>query len=131
MEGCRNRSAMIPFVQPEMEIGSIILWGLTELEIPAGWQKADGTNGTRNLTDLFVKAAGGGDAQGDTGGNLTHNHSFTSNSHDHGFTGLPPHFGQVGAGVHNMTTADQVTGTTQNRVLEPPYMALFYIQKVA
>jgi hypothetical protein len=44
--------------------------GLTA-DIPAGWQLADGTNGTPNLKDKFIVGAGNLYAQGSTGGSTT------------------------------------------------------------
>lgn len=59
-----------------------------------GWQLADGTNGTVDLRDKFVVAAGGAYAPGDTGGANTvtldatqmpaHNHGVSDPGHGHG-----------------------------------------------
>lgn len=60
----------------------------------AGWQLADGTNGTADLRDKFIVGAGLTYAPGATGGNSTnviaignlpaHNHGVTDPSHNHG-----------------------------------------------
>jgi hypothetical protein len=69
------------------------------LEIPEGWQLCDGTNGTPNLADRFIVAAGPTRPAGSTGGAATVV-SGAGGAHDHGaLTGehalttaqLPPH----------------------------------------
>ncbi len=59
-------------------IGAIVLWGDALIDVPAGWQIADGTNGTVNLVDLWPLAVGPTYALGTTGGmlgiNLSHSH---------------------------------------------------------
>lgn len=47
--------------------GAIIMWHGSE--IPEGWALCDGTNGTPNLVDKFIKAAGTFDEIGTEGGN--------------------------------------------------------------
>lgn len=42
----------------KIPIGTILMWGKSESEIPEGWHICDGTNGTPNLTDKFIIAAG-------------------------------------------------------------------------
>jgi len=42
------------------------MWGKSKSEIPEGWNICDGTNGTPNLIDKFIKAS---DTNGTTGGN--------------------------------------------------------------
>ena len=79
--------------------GGIIMWSGAIAAIPSGWYLCDGTNGTPNLQNRFVVAAGDTYGVGDTGGEdsvtLTssqipsHTHSFSgttssSGNHNHG-----------------------------------------------
>lgn len=58
----------------------IMMWnGLLE-DIPAGWIICDGSNGTPDLRDKFVRGAGAGDEAGATGGSETHVHLVTGTS---------------------------------------------------
>lgn len=64
--------------------GVISMWSGAIDDIPVGWSLCDGTNGTPDLTDRFVTAAGGRYNVGETGG--TDEHSLTEAeipSHDH------------------------------------------------
>jgi hypothetical protein len=93
-------------------IGGIILWSGEVVDIPAGFQLCDGTNGTPNLQDRFVLGAGSTYAVGATGGALSHNHNTTR-------------VAVTAAGVTNVL----VTIAASNHL--PPYYALAYIQRLA
>jgi microcystin-dependent protein len=89
-------SAAIEKLQPR--IGDIKQWHgvITDIETVhgPGWQLADGTNGTHDLRDKFIVAAGGKYTPGDTGGAETvslttaqmaaHNHAMSDPGHAHG-----------------------------------------------
>jgi len=69
--------------------GIILLWSGSEASIPDGWVLCDGQNGTPDLTDSFVRGAGGSFAPGDTGGSATHTHTATAadaGAHQHSVT---------------------------------------------
>jgi hypothetical protein len=55
--------------------GAIILWSGSVSNIPAGWALCNGNNGTPNLMDKFVVAAGNTYSVGAVGGATTHTHS--------------------------------------------------------
>lgn len=131
MGGCRNRSEPTPFVQPEVDIGTIILWGKPLIEIPAGWQLCDGTNGTPDLDGIFPQGAGAANPVGGAGGNRNHNHTFTGAGHTHVMTPSPPGAIMGGATFENVTSSVPATGTTDNSPNRPPFLTLAYIQKVA
>lgn len=59
--------------------GGIIMW--SGVNIPVGWLLCDGTNGTPDLREKFIMAAGGSVNIGDSGGALTHAHTVPSLSH--------------------------------------------------
>lgn len=78
--------------------GSIMMWFGTLATIPGGWVLCDGTNGTPDLRDRFVKGAAAGVDPGLTGGSATTPalvHSGTAvadhASHTHTYTGVPDH----------------------------------------
>lgn len=76
--------------------------------IPSGWLLCDGTNGTPDLQDYYIKVTATGSEVGDSGGSNTHSHSSNSHthsasaSHTHTATGLT-HVGAVvdGSGSDN------------------------------
>ncbi|MCS7227923.1 MAG: phage tail protein, partial [Endomicrobia bacterium] len=87
--------------------GAIIMWSGSAASIPAGWALCDGTNGTPDLRDKFIIAAGGTYSPGATGGTTSHTHSvdiaaFTSaaeSSHTHSIN--PPSATTSSAGSHD------------------------------
>lgn len=60
--------ATTAFVRNIFPTGIISLWYGDLASIPDGWYLCDGSNGTPNLTDLFVVGAGSAYDPGDTGG---------------------------------------------------------------
>ncbi len=66
--------------------GGIIMWKGSVATIPTGWYLCDGTNGTPNLSDRFVIAAGGGGTPGDIGGTLSPRVALTTHASQGGHT---------------------------------------------
>lgn len=74
-------------------IGAIAEYSGTIASIPTGWQLCDGTNGTPDLHDKFLRGAAAGNEAGTTGGESTHvltitempshTHSFSNTAHTH------------------------------------------------
>lgn len=110
-----------------MKAGSIILWFGAIVDIPDRWVLCDGNNGTPDLRDKFVIGAGNSFAVGAVGGNATHNHTFTSQSHFHVLS--PEVEGNIEAGeaFDLSTDSKTVSGTTNDKTERPPYHALCYI----
>ena len=129
--------------------GVILMWAGTLASIPAGWNLCDGTNGTPDLRDKFIKGAAAGAGGGGTGGNLTHAHADHA-SHTHGPGTLGGTTGNNSAGDGNTTGVGVVaddphthpftvtTGVTAGPSAalshdsvnhEPPYFKLVFIQK--
>lgn len=109
--------------------GIIAEWHQPIVDIPAGWTLCDGTNGTPDLRDKFIRGAGGADDPGDIGGNDVHQHTFTGDGHGHdllGGTMIPLPGGGI---VDSITTTDPAVGTTDSGSTIPAYYALAYIMK--
>ena len=130
----------------------IAIWTGNVSSIPSGWVMCDGTNGTPNLNDKFIKGSNANGEVTDTGGALTHTHAagaahtHTINAHTHNFTVDPDTGGQVaakGAGgsgaiyshTHTLSINDgvKITGTATvtadaNAENRPPFKEVIYIQ---
>lgn len=108
--------------------GFIALWFGSLASIPVGWALCDGTQGTPNLRDRFVRGAGDTYNPNDIGGDIEHTHDFTSDTHRH----------LIGAGSGLMvpgldqaiTDLDIATGTTDNANSLPPYKSLTFIMEL-
>ena len=102
------------------KVGEVRMWhgltsqaGITNVWGP-GWQLADGTNGTANLVDRFVVAAGAFYTVGATGGSSTqalsianlpaHNHGVTDPGHIHAISD-PGHLHGYTDPGHNHTSS--------------------------
>jgi hypothetical protein len=138
--------------------GLISMWSGSIASIPSGWYLCDGANGTPNLLDRFVVAAGNQYAVAATGGSkdaivVSHTHTATSSvtdpGHSHSYGGRNPSVNVAYAGTggdpyfattQNLTTASSVTGVSVSTSIAssgasgtnanlPPYYALAYIMK--
>jgi len=111
-----------------MELGLIFLWSGAIIDIPAGFQLCDGTNGTPDLRNQFVVGSGDTYAPDDTGGAINHTHDVTGDGHVHdiGF-GLDI---TAGAALSSTTDSTQITATTDLSNNLPPFYSLAYIQRV-
>lgn len=130
--------------------GTIVAWAGTAEQIPLGWRLCDGTNGTPNLVNRFVK---GGISPGATGGQISHSHGVGSKSghthsvsggdHDHGrddgrdlrggtYSELVYKIEITGAHSHSMTANGQHDHgiTTSTTSVLPPYFELAFIMKL-
>jgi len=69
--------------------GSIAMYLGSVASVPVGWNICDGTKGTPDLRDKFIKIINTTDEIGNTGGSNTHthasqNHNHTGGNHTHG-----------------------------------------------
>lgn len=110
----------------EIEIGVITAWSGGLGNIPPGWHLCDGTEGTPDLRDKFIPGSGASFFVGDVGGNITHDHDFTSNDHGHDI---------IAGGDLLQTPAvndeygdEQASGTTDPASSLPTFYSLAYIQ---
>jgi hypothetical protein len=99
--------------------GAIIMWSGVVGAIPAGWYLCDGTNGTPNLVDRFVRGASGGDELTTGGsdsvvldvGNLpSHDHTFSDTSTSAGSHSHTGNTSNTGAHTHTQTQYNTYNG---------------------
>jgi hypothetical protein len=135
--------------------GMIMLWSGSTGSIPAGWVLCNGSNGTPDLRDRFVIAAGATYAVGATGGSadaivVSHTHTATSVVTDPGHTHTATGLGNLGGGSTafnwgggtgetrttnsattgiTVATTNATAGTSGTGANLPPYYALAYIMK--
>lgn len=119
-------------------IGAILPWSGGADTVPDGWHICDGLDETVDLRDKFILGAGTKHKQGDTGG--SEEVTLTVEQ-------MPKHSHAVptsGSGVTNwiidakranaQSTATQSTeqsGNSQPHPNMPPYLTLYYIQKIS
>lgn len=127
--------------------GTIVMWSGLKANIPAGWVLCDGTSGTPDLRERFIKSIGTdpGEEPGTTGGSALHTPAGTigsAGSHDHSFTAssnaASPDLlaaDTTGAGVAASGTTGSAgdhthtfTGTEAN--FEPPFYKLAFIMRL-
>ena len=118
--------------------GVIVMWSGAIAEVPPGWGLCDGTQGTPDLRDRFVVGARvdvigvakcsltGSPTQ--SGGSVTHTHTFTTDGHLHGTKSGGPFEGDVGT-IDIVKEKD--SGTTDGpSTVAVPYYALAFIMKL-
>ena len=72
----------------EVKSGDIKQWHGLRANIPSGWHECDGTNGTPDLREKYLKGAAAGQEADITGGALTHAHAdHASQTHSGGAVG--------------------------------------------
>jgi len=109
----------------ELAIGVITSFAGGLGNIPPHWQLCDGTNGTPDLRNQFVVAAGPIMSVGSTGGIGWVGHTFTGDGHSHA---LPGGANVVAGGAYNDASGSgAATGLTGGVLPRPPYYALAYI----
>lgn len=140
---------------PIYKIGMIGLFLGDPEDVPSGWQLCDGSNGTIDMRNKFIKIPASLDDNGDIGGSNTHNHSPVS--HTHISNGSHTHTGSTGgalvqrerrganggAGIvlaydtHPISSVSSVTPTYTNSDItadtvdnQPAYRTVAYIQAV-
>ena len=131
--------------------GGIIMWSGSVASIPTGWFLCNGANGTPNLLDRFVIAAGSTYAVAATGGSanaivVSHTHAATVTDPGHNHTiqligdslvGSFPLRGQgnlantpaTSTAVTGISVANSTTGSSGTNANLPPYYALAFIMK--
>ena len=113
--------------------GMIAMWSGLIANIPSGWSLCDGTSGTPDLRDKFIRGAGSGDEAGTTGGSDTNSGTHTYS----GTTSTPSAIMNTGGDSAYAPAADDActhtySGTTSapsdtNNM--PAYYELLFIYK--
>lgn len=118
-------------------VGAIVWWSGPVDTIPVGWHICDGQDGTIDLRDKFILAAGENHTVGEIGGEEEHKLTIAEMpSHKHSMTvlsnGSPSNFTPVLRGNASSTTIKNTeeTGGNQPHNNMPPYYALYAIQKI-
>jgi hypothetical protein len=83
-----------------------------QVNLPSGFFRCNGSNGTINLVDKYLKGAGTGANAGGTGGNATHVHVIT---HTHSETAHT--HAQVSSGTYTATVNSESQGGTATSVI--------------
>ncbi|MFX1321126.1 MAG: hypothetical protein ACFFAQ_05715 [Promethearchaeota archaeon] len=103
-------------------IGLIVMWAGEIDSIPAGWELCNGSNGTPDLRDKFIRGAPPGEDPGTLGGTISHSHTYTEiprhrhtidtngKSHSHGGVDASPR--EIGALIWNYDVLRASTGWT-------------------
>ena len=104
--------------------GAIVLWSGAAAAVPAGWALCNGQNGTPNLLNRFVVAAGGSYAVGATGGSadaalVAHSHTVSASGTTSGAGG---HSHSVNDPTHQHGNVIAASGSTIVDLIdfEPP-----------
>lgn len=97
----------------------IALWLGTVASVPSGWLICDGTKGTPDMRDKFLKLTNAMSESGNTGGANTHTHgsqthSHTGSSHTHTFTASGHHSSPARGSAGGCSV--QITDTTTHSV---------------
>lgn len=108
--------------------GMIILWSGLLAEIPIGWVRCNGENGTPDLRNKFIMGMSGIDNIGETGGLTTHTHTADDEGHDHIIESGEAL--QEGSDFDAGTTTDGANIDVSYSSNIPPYYVLAYIMKL-
>jgi len=112
--------------------GLVFLWSGAISDIPDGWCLCDGRtyegDTIPDLRNYFIPGAGSSYNPSDTGGSLTHNHTFTGDGHFH-FLPAGASFDLVPS-FDFITDTQPIAGTFDNGSTPPQYYALSFVIKL-
>lgn len=153
VEPAYKKIGAVQCATPSLKIGLIGLWLGSVASIPKYWQACDGSNGTPDMRDKFIKVPANLAGVGATGGSNTHGHGAIP--HSHTSNGSHTHTGSTGGtsdsrnrrganqgqgivldyDTHAINTVSSVTPTYNNADLtadtvdnQPAYLTVAYIQ---
>jgi len=84
--------------------GIICLWSGLIVDIPDGWILCDGTNGTPDLRDRFIIAAGQFVNPGQSGGASSHKHTVGIDLKEHS------HLAEAEPNIDNLAAGNEIQG---------------------
>ena len=118
-------------------IGGIIVWFGAKAAIPANYAQCDGSNGTPDLREKFVRGVGAFENPGDIGGADSHLHPFLGNGHVHSVNEVDGVITGPGTDIWhagndgNLTESADSVGLTDGVSSLPPFHALAYIMRIS
>ena len=111
--------------------GSILLWSGSSSAVPEGWALCDGSNGTPDLRDRYLRAIKSDETTGLTGGSATHNHGGFTKMDGGGTTTPSIGIGSTGCvgvlDIHQHQVQDHQHAISLAANHEPPFMRLHFI----
>jgi len=110
----------------EFFVGSIAMWSGLLSNIPKGWALCDGTNGTPDLRERFVRGALNQGQMNNTGGATNHDHVMFGVNHRHLILGGNDIDGTGFDYIFN-TSTDVISGDYDLEDGRPPFYNLAYI----
>lgn len=115
--------------QPEFRSGMILEWDGLIADIPDGFSLCDGTNGTPDLRDKFIKGASAGVEAGGEGGCSSHDHAVAGTTAYCSGCYSTSSFSCVGVYYSGMIHMHSfcVTSSSENNL--PPYYETLFIMK--
>lgn len=130
MGGYRNPFGTTVLLGPDVLGGMILLWSGAIVDIPTGYVLCDGNNGTPDLRNRFVIAAGDTYGPDDTGGANSHGHTKGTLSVDGNLSWfIAPEGTEDDNNYAVHTHAHSLSGDVANGANVPVYYALAYIMK--
>jgi len=117
--------------QANFPLGAIIGWNGSLVTIPSGWALCDGDNGTPDLRNEFIVGAGDSYAVNDSGGNLSHSHTITQDSHNHTIEGEATEEVLAGSDYEIETTSVQQIQDSGSSSNLQPYIAGYLIMRIS
>lgn len=116
----------MPYRTKEIHSGMIIMWSGLISDVPKGWSICDGTNGTPDLRQKFVRGASG--EIGAAGGSVSHSHTM-----DYAIGCATGSLYVVNGGCSCLVAAQGHTHSmyvnAQSSSNIPPYYELIFIRK--
>lgn len=114
--------------------GAIIMWSGLLASIPTGWHLCDGTSGTPDLREKFVRGAPAATEAGGTGGEDTHILTEAEMpSHNHDIPVAAVGVGNVaakGTGTYDLIDTG-LKGSGNAHENRPAYYQILYIMKIS
>jgi hypothetical protein len=120
-----------PAAASAIPAGTIIAWYAKNKPIPPGWAICNGTNGTPDLRDRFLRGTGDPANIGKTGGANQHHHTVTTTVPEGEWKGSDWHWGETPwrAGPNPVKGGTSATATTSDAENLPPFTEVIFLMK--